>query len=67
MEKHSVIKIRAARYFACDSHAHLVSKDGSVISSKSPSAVFVLRIPDESHVIVNVSLHSLSSIYGSVY
>ncbi len=31
---------RAARYFACDSHAHLVSKDGSVISSKSPSPVF---------------------------
>ncbi len=25
--------IRAARYFACDSHAHLVSKAGSVISA----------------------------------
>ncbi len=23
------IAIRAARYIACDSHAHLVSKDGS--------------------------------------
>ncbi len=31
---------RAARYFACDSHVHLVSKDGSVISAKSPSPVF---------------------------
>ncbi len=32
--------IRAARYFACESHAHLVSKAGPVISRKSPSAVF---------------------------
>ncbi len=31
---------RAARYIACDSHAHLVSRDGSVISRKSPSPVF---------------------------
>ncbi len=29
--------IRAARYIACDCHAHLVSKAGSVISNKSPS------------------------------
>ncbi len=34
------ITSKAARYIACDSHAHLVSKDGSVISRKSPSAVF---------------------------
>ncbi len=34
------VKTRAARYIACDSHAHLVSKDGSVISAKSPSPVF---------------------------
>ncbi len=32
--------IRAARCLACNSHAHLVSKDGSVISRKSPSAAF---------------------------
>ncbi len=31
---------RDAQYFVCDSLAHLVSKDVSVISSKSPSAVF---------------------------
>ncbi len=31
---------KAAQYFACDSHAHLVSKAGSVISAKSPSPVF---------------------------
>ncbi len=34
------IYFRAARYIACDSHAHLVSKDGSAISRKSPSPVF---------------------------
>ncbi len=28
---------RASRYFACDSHVHLISKDVSVISRKSPS------------------------------
>ncbi len=33
-------KTRTARYIACDSHAHLVSKDGSVVSRKSPSPVF---------------------------
>ncbi len=37
-----VIQIRPARYIACDSRAHLVSKDGSVISSKSPSPAFSL-------------------------
>ncbi len=31
-----IIGPRAERYFACGSHAHLVSKDGSVISGKSP-------------------------------
>ncbi len=31
---------RAAQYIACDSHAHLISKDSSVISCKSPSAVY---------------------------
>ncbi len=31
---------RAARYIACDSHVHLVSKDGSVLSRKSPSPAF---------------------------
>ncbi len=31
---------RAGRYIACDSHAHLVSKAGSLISAKSPSPVF---------------------------
>uniref|UniRef100_A0A673G144 Solute carrier family 45 member 4 n=1 Tax=Sinocyclocheilus rhinocerous TaxID=307959 RepID=A0A673G144_9TELE len=31
---------RAARLIECDSHAHLVSKAGSVISSKSPSPAF---------------------------
>ncbi len=30
----------AARYIACDCHAHLFSKAGSVISIKSPSPVF---------------------------
>ncbi len=38
------ISVRAARYIACDSHAHLISKDGSVISRKSPSAVFKWRL-----------------------
>ncbi len=31
---------RAARNIACDYHAHLVSKAGSVIINKSPSPVF---------------------------
>ncbi len=31
---------RAAWFIECDCHAHLVSKAGSVISSKSPSPVF---------------------------
>ncbi len=35
-----MVYIRAARYIACDTHAHLVSKDGSVISRKSTSPVF---------------------------
>ncbi len=30
----------AGRYIACDCHAHLVSKAGSVISGKSPSPAF---------------------------
>ncbi len=34
------IKIRAVQLIACDSHAHLVSKAGSVIGGKSPSPVF---------------------------
>ncbi len=36
----AMIQSRASRYFACDSHAHLVSQTGSVISNKSPSPVF---------------------------
>ncbi len=32
--------IRAARLIKCDCHAHLVSKAGSVINSKSPSPAF---------------------------
>ncbi len=40
LESGGRVENRAARYIACDSHAHLVSKDGSVISRKSPSAVF---------------------------
>ncbi len=31
---------RAARFIAWDSHVYLISKDGSVINSKSPSTVF---------------------------
>ncbi len=31
---------RAGQYIACDMHAHLVSKAGSLISAKSPSPVF---------------------------
>ncbi len=31
---------RAGRYISCDIHTHLVSKAGSLISSKSPSAAF---------------------------
>ncbi len=31
---------RDGRYIACDMHAHLVSKAGSLISAKSPSPVF---------------------------
>ncbi len=31
---------RAAWYIACDCHAHLISKAGSVIINKSPSPVF---------------------------
>ncbi len=33
-------EIRDGRYIACDVHAHLVSKAGSLISAKSPSPVF---------------------------
>ncbi len=36
---YELVMSRAARYIACNSHAHLVSKDSSVISRKSPSAV----------------------------
>ncbi len=31
---------RAVQLIACNSHAHLVSKAGSVIGDKSPSLVF---------------------------
>ncbi len=31
---------RAVQLITCDSHAHLVSKAGSVIGGKSPSPVF---------------------------
>ncbi len=77
---------RAARYIACNWHAHLVSKAGSVIIHKSPSPVFkwngilsspvevhqqatqfALRIADESQMILNMILRSLSVNYGSVY
>ncbi len=34
------VKSRAARLIECDSHVHLVSKAGSVISGKSPSYAF---------------------------
>ncbi len=34
---------RAGRYIACDDHAHLVSKAGSVIGTKSPSPVFKIE------------------------
>ncbi len=34
---------RAARYIACNWHAHLVSKAGSVIIYKSPSPVFKME------------------------
>ncbi len=33
------LEIRDGRYIACDMHAHLVSKAGSLISAKSPSPV----------------------------
>ncbi len=59
------VTIRAARYFACDSHAHLVSKAGSVISGKAMQ--FMLRIADEWPAILNMILRSLSVNYGSVY
>ncbi len=36
---YKLVMSRAARYIACDSHVHLISKDGSVISRKSPSPV----------------------------
>ncbi len=35
----TIIPNRAARLIECNSHAHLVSKASSVISSKSPSRV----------------------------
>ncbi len=35
-----LILIRAAGYIACDCHAYLISKAGSVISNKSPSRAF---------------------------
>ncbi len=34
------VQSRAARYIACDSHVHLVSKDVSVINRKSPLPAF---------------------------
>ncbi len=34
------VSIRAMQLITCDCHAHLVSKAGSVISSKSPSRAF---------------------------
>ncbi len=36
------IKYRAVQLIEFDSHAHLVSKAGSVIGAKSPSPVFKL-------------------------
>ncbi len=35
-----IVQIRAVQLIACDSHAHLVSKAGSVIGAKSPSPAF---------------------------
>ncbi len=35
-----LVENRAARYIACDCHAHLISKAGSVIINKSSSPDF---------------------------
>ncbi len=40
MEMHFNVSCRAVQLIEFDSHAHLVSKAGSVIGSKSPSPVF---------------------------
>ncbi len=40
MRMFSFIAGRAAWYIACASHAHLIGKDGSVITCKSPSPAF---------------------------
>ncbi len=39
LDSHHLNGTRAGRYISCDMHAHLVSKAGSLISSKSPSPV----------------------------
>ncbi len=59
------MRYRAGRYIACDSHAHLVSKAGSMISAKSPltalkwSINIEFIIEGDSSVIMNAILRSL--------
>ncbi len=49
-----ILSCRAVQIIECDYHAHLVSKAGSVVSSKSPSPI------------MNAILRSLSVNYRSV-